>query len=230
MANVCRTGDPDLRAKALEELCRDYWYPLYAFARRHGNDRESAEDLTQGFFHYLLQKELFAAARQEAGKLRTFLLTVFQRYIGDARARDQAKKRGGGTELLPLDAEEGERRYSREPADHVTPEQLFDRSWAMSLLAAALGELGRAEAAQGRGRQFELLSTFLDTSTVAEGDYAALAGELESTPVAVRKAVSRLRRKFRECLRDQIAATLKEPDEDRVDEELIALRSALRGS
>ncbi len=229
MANVSRPGDPGLREKALEELCRDYWYPLYAFARRQGSNRESAEDLTQGFFQYLLQKDLFAAARQEAGKLRTFLLTIFQRYIGDARAREQAKKRGGGMELLPLDPEEGEKRYSREPVDLVTPEQLYDRSWAMALLAAALDELRRSESGQGRGRQFELLSTFLDTSTVAEGDYESLAAALDSTPVAVRKAVSRLRRKFRDCLRGQIAATLREPDEERVDEELLALKAALRG-
>jgi len=229
VVNVCRSDDPSLRARALDELCRDYWYPLYAFARRHGNDRESAEDLTQGFFHYLLQRDLFAAARQETGKLRTFLLTIFQRYIGDAKARDSALKRGGGQELLSLDLGEGERRYAMEPAEHVTPEELFDRSWALSLLSGALAELGRSEAEQGRDKQFILLSAFLNAATVAQADYETASTQLGMSGVAVRKAVSRLRQRFRDCLRHQIASTLRDPDEALVDEELLALKSALRG-
>lgn len=229
MVNVCRSDDPGLRAKALDELCRDYWYPLYAFARRQGNDRESAEDLTQGFFHYLLRKDLFAAANQETGKLRTFLLTIFQRYIGDARARDTAQKRGGGKEMVSLDLNEGEKRYSLEPAERVTPEELYDRSWAIALLSSTLAKMARNEEEQGRGKLFSKLATFLNAATVDDGDYESIAGELAMTSVAVRKAVSRLRQRFRECLRDQIAATLKDPDESRVDEELMALKSVLRG-
>lgn len=229
VVNVCRSDDPGLRAKALDELCRDYWYPLYAFARRQGNDRESAEDLTQGFFHYLLRKDLFAAANQETGKLRTFLLTIFQRYIGDARARDTAQKRGGGQELISLDLDEGEKRYSQEPAERVTPEELYDRSWAIALLSGTLAAMARNEESQGRGKHFEKLAVFLNAATVDEGDYESIAADLEMTAVAVRKAVSRLRQRFRECLREQIAATLKDPDETRVDEELMALKSVLRG-
>ncbi|QJE95129.1 RNA polymerase sigma factor [Luteolibacter luteus] len=229
VVNVCRSEDPGLRAKALDELCRDYWYPLYAFARRQGNDRESAEDLTQGFFHYLLRKDLFAAANQETGKLRTFLLTIFQRYIGDARARDTAQKRGGGKELVSLDLDEGEKRYSLEPADRVTPEELYDRSWAIALLSGSLAAMARNEEEQGRGKHFEKLAVFLNATTIDDGDYDSASAELGMSTVAVRKAVSRLRQRFRECLREQIAATLKDPDEARVDEELMALKSVLRG-
>jgi RNA polymerase sigma-70 factor (ECF subfamily) len=229
LVNGCRSKDPVDRQQALEALCRDYWYPLYAFARRQGSSREDAEDLTQGFLCYLLERDLFASASQELGRMRTFLLTIFQRYIGDARTRDRAQKRGGGQTVFSLDLRDGEERYINEPADTVTPEALFDRSWAMSLLAAALHQLGESEQQSGRGRIFEALEPFLNPAAVAEGSYDATAAELGMNSEAVRKAVSRLRQKFRECLRTQIAATLHLPDEAQVDEELMALKMALRG-
>jgi RNA polymerase sigma factor (sigma-70 family) len=229
LVDGCRADDPELRRRSLEELCRAYWYPLYAFARRQGGGREDAEDLTQGFFHYLLEKNLFASASQDLGKLRTFLLTIFQRYIGDARARDRALKRGGGQALLPLDLREGEERYAHEPADPVTPEALYDRSWAMALLAKSLDELGRSEESAGRGDHFKVLEPFLNAAAVADGNYETAAQALGMNHEAVRKAVSRLRRKFRDALRQQIAATLQEPSEQQVDEELLSLREALRG-
>jgi len=229
LVNGCRSQDPEQRRRALEELCLAYWYPLYVFARRQGSSREDAEDLTQGFLSYLLERDLFASASQELGKLRTFLLTIFQRYIGDARTRDRAQKRGGGQTLLSLDLRDGEERYVNEPADTVTPEALYDRSWAMSVLAASLEDLGRAEQLAGRGPQFAVLEPFLNAATVADGNYDEAALALRMNGDAVRKAVSRLRQKFRECLRRQIAATLHQPDEAQVDEELTALKAALRG-
>ena len=229
VVNVCRSGKPPDRQQALESLCTDYWYPIYAFARRQGRSRHDAEDLTQGFFHYLLERDLFSSARPELGKLRTFLLTIFQRYTGDVREREQALKRGGGQEIFSLDAEEADRRYGNEPAEVTSPEALFDRSWAMSVLEGALFELGELERKSGKGRQFEALECFLSPQAVAEGHYEAAAGELEMSGEAVRKAVSRLRAKFRDCLRQQIARTLHEPDDSRVDEELTALKAALRG-
>lgn len=225
----CRAQDPERRRRALEALCGSYWYPLYVFARRQGGTREDAEDLTQGFFHYLLEKNLFASASQELGKLRTFLLTVFQRYIGDARARDRALKRGGGIAPVSLDLREGEERYVCEPADLRTPEALYDRSWAMALLGRSLEELGRNEGLAGRGAQFAVLEPFLNAAAVADGNYDAAASSLGMNGDAVRKAVSRLRKKFREVLREQIGSTLHEPDEAQVDEELLALKQALRG-
>jgi RNA polymerase sigma-70 factor (ECF subfamily) len=228
VVNVCRSGDPEARLRALERLCAEYWYPLYAFARRQRQSREDAEDLTQGFFRYLLERDLFSSADPALGRLRTFLLTIFQRYIGDVRGRDQALKRGGGQEIFSLDAEEAERRYAEEPADKETPEQLFDRSWAASVLHSAFLELGEGERAAGKGRQFEVLESFLNPQAVADGNYEEAAKALGMSPEAVRKAVSRLRGKFRDCLRGQIAATLRDPSEVQVDEELTALRAALR--
>ncbi|HEY1123493.1 MAG TPA: sigma-70 family RNA polymerase sigma factor [Haloferula sp.] len=229
VVDLCREGNPEARQAALERLCTDYWYPLYVFARRQGHPRPDAEDLTQGFFHYLLERDLFSAASQELGKLRTFLLTVFQRYIGDVRGREQAQKRGGGKELLSLDVCHAESRYEAEPRDFATPEAHYDRSWAMSVLHAALHELGEGERKSGRGEQFAVVEAFLNPTAVAEGNYDAAAAKLGMNGEAVRKVVSRLRAKFRDCLRQQIAATLHEPTAAQVDEELVALKSALRG-
>jgi RNA polymerase sigma factor (sigma-70 family) len=229
VVDVCRGGSPADRQAALERLCADYWYPLYVFARRQGHPHPDAEDLTQGFFQYLLERDLFASASQELGKLRTFLLTVFQRYIGDVRGREQAQKRGGGKEQLSLDAELAERRYEAEPRDVATPEAHFDRSWAMSVLHAALHELGDSERAAGRGEQFAAVEVFLSPTAVAEGNYETAAAALGMNGEAVRKIVSRLRAKFRDCLRRQIAATLHEASAAQVDEELMALKAALRG-
>ncbi|MCW1924958.1 sigma-70 family RNA polymerase sigma factor [Luteolibacter arcticus] len=229
VVDVCRGGSPADRQVALERLCADYWYPLYVFARRQGHPRPDAEDLTQGFFHYLLERDLFSAASQELGKLRTFLLTIFQRYIGDVRGRELAQKRGGGRELLSLDIGYAEIRYEAEPRDVATPEAHFDRSWAMSVLHAALHELGENERASGRGEQFAAVEAFLSPAAVAEGNYEAAAAMLGMNGEAVRKLVSRLRAKFRDCLRRQIAATLHEATVEQVDEELMALKAALRG-
>lgn len=229
VVHLCRDGSPEARQAALERLCADYWYPLYVFARRQGHPRPDAEDLTQGFFHYLLERDLFSAASQELGKLRTFLLTVFQRYIGDVRGREQAQKRGGGKELLSLDVGYAESRYEAEPQDFATPVAYYDRSWAMSVLYAALHDLGEGERRSGRGEQFAVVETFLNPAAVAEGNYDAAAAKLGMSGEAVRKVVSRLRAKFRDCLRQQIAGTLHEPTPAQVDEELVALKSALRG-
>ncbi|MDB6155546.1 MAG: polymerase sigma factor, sigma-70 family [Chthoniobacteraceae bacterium] len=226
---LCRSGTPEERQRALEKLCTDYWYPLYAFARRQGRSREDAEDLTQGLFRYLLERDMFSSADPELGKLRTFLLTIFQRYISDVRGRERALKRGGGEDVFSLDAEEAEQRYGNEPADMETPEALFDRSWALSVLQGALHELGQGEDKSGKGRQFEMLECFLSPQAVAEGNYESAARELGMNAEAVRKAVSRLRGKFRDCLRQQIAATLSEPSDAQIDEELVALKAALRG-
>jgi RNA polymerase sigma-70 factor (ECF subfamily) len=229
VVTVCRSGNPADRQRALESLCADYWYPIYAFARRQGRGRHDAEDLAQGFFHYLLERDLFSSAQPELGKLRTFLLTIFQRYSGDVREREQALKRGGGREVFSLDADEADRRYVNEPAEVTTPEALFDRSWAMSVLEGALFELGESERRSGKGRQFEALECFLSPQAVAEGNYEDAARALGMNAEAVRKSVSRLRAKFRDCLRQQIARTLNEPDDAQVDDELTALKAALRG-
>lgn len=228
LVKVCREGAPDHRRDALETLCRDYWMPLYSFARRSGSRRQDAEDLTQGFFHYLLDRELFARANQEAGKLRTFLLTAFQRYASDVRSRAWALKRGGGREIVALDALEAERQFEV-PGDELSAEELYDRQWARTLLRGTLEHLRTSETTAGRGEAFRVLETFLKPSATADGNYDTAAAALGLSPEAARKAVSRLRGKFRELLRGRIAETLIDPSKEQVDEELMALKSAMRG-
>jgi RNA polymerase sigma factor (sigma-70 family) len=223
------TDNPDLHREALTNLCRDYWYPLYAFARRLGRSQEDAEDLTQGFFAYALEHDVFSLADREMGTLRTFLLKIFQRYMGDVWDRQKAQKRGGGREHVSLNIEGGEEFYSRDLAANDTPELLFDRSWAQSILRATLSTLAASEQGAGREQQFKILQSFLTPEGVSEQGYEAAGRESGLTPEAVRQAVCRLRKKFRECLREQIAATLHEPDDARIDAELSALRVALRG-
>ncbi len=227
--NVLETDDQALRQEALANLCRDYWYPLYAFARRLGRNQEDAEDLTQGFFVYALEHDVFSLADRNLGTLRTFLLRVFQRYIGDVRDREMAQKRGGGRQLVALNLEDAETLYARDLATDETPELLFDRTWAQSLLRAALAALAASEQSAGRVQQFEMLQSFLTPDAVSDQGYEEAARAVGLTPEATRQAVSRLRKKFRESLREQIAATLHEPDDARIDTELNALRMALRG-
>lgn len=228
VVKACREGTEDEQRRALESLCRDYWFPLYAFARRSGNRPPDAEDLTQGFFHYLLDRDLVSAAKQELGKLRTFLLTAFQRYIGDVRTRAHAIKRGGGAEDFSLDLNEAERHF-KEPADWLTPHQTFDRHWALTVLHVTLAELGASEQVAGKSQQFTVLEPFLNPASNAEADYPSVAVQLGLSAEATRKAVSRLRGKFRDLLRARIAATLSTPTDAQVDEELAALKLALRG-
>jgi len=221
--------DAAVRKEALAQLCRDYWYPLYAFARRKGRNQEDAEDLTQGFFVHVLEHEVFSLADRTQGTLRTYLLKIFQRYMNDMWDRERALKRGGGREIVPLNLENGEELYSKDLASHDTPELMYDRTWARSLLHATTSELGSEEGKAGRERQFKILQTFLTPDAVTDQGYDAAGASLEMTPEAVRQAVSRLRKKFRIALREQIAATLHDPDDERIDEELLALKVALRG-
>lgn len=222
------SDDRCAREEMLATLCRDYWFPLYAFARRMGRSPEDAEDLTQGFFAYAVEREIFSLADRNLGTLRTFLLRVFQRYMGDVQSRERAIKRGGGQEIFSLDLEDAEDLYSRDLAGTETPELLFDRSWAESLLRVTLSSLADAERSAGREHQFELLKSFLSPDTVSEECYETAALKLGVTPEGARQAVCRLRKKFRQCLRDQIAATLSEATDAHIDEELRALQSALR--
>jgi RNA polymerase sigma-70 factor (ECF subfamily) len=196
-----RSGsDPTLARAALATLCRDYWEPLYLFARRQGESAEDAKDLTQGFFAYILERELFAAADPQLGRLRSFLLKVFQGFLQDGRKREQAQKRGGGREIISLDAAEEEQPGS-EPAAAGTPETEFERHWAYASLRAALRRLEAEEDAAACGAQFRELQPFLQAELSAEPRYADAAMRLGQTETAVRQAVSRLRKRFRVHLR-----------------------------
>jgi RNA polymerase sigma-70 factor (ECF subfamily) len=214
---------------ALDFLCHTYWYPLYAFARKQGNSAHDAQDLTQGFFSYLLEKDLFAAADRNLGKLRTFLLTAFTRYITRERVHAAAQKRGGGRRLESLDEEfdDGERRYRLEPADKVTPEQIYARSWALSLLKAAKEGVAKKETRAGRGDAFKVLEPFLEQDRDQSVTYDAVARRLSMSQEAVRKAVSRLRERYRDAVRDEIANTLRDPSDKEIDTEMRSLWAAL---
>ena len=221
------SGDIERRRRAFDALCRDYWKPLYAFARRLGHDSHEAEDLTQGFFAYLLQHATLGSATPELGRLRSFLLKVFQRYIRDVRHRDSAQKRGGTAPIYSLNVDEGDEMLVIEVAGEETPEMLYDRAWARALLRGTLQDLGAMEQAAGRGPLFEALKSQLNAETEEEESREQAALTLGMSGDSIRQAISRLRKKFRDCLRQRIAATLQEPSDSLIDEELHALKAAL---
>ena len=209
---------------ALEQLCRAYWYPLYAYIRRRGNAAPDAQDLTQEFFARLLEKNWLSDIQPNTGRFRSFLLTAVNRFLANEYDRARAAKRGGGAQPFSLDQAEAEERYAMEPADLETPERIFDRRWALTVLDQALNRLRTEVLAAGKGRQFELFSPFL--SREAEpGEYSSLAQKLELTPGAVGVAVHRLRQRYREILRVEVAGTVS--DVAQVDVELQSLFSAL---
>ncbi len=211
-------------AAALSDLCETYWYPLYAYARRRGLAAEEAEDRTQGFFAALLEKEWIVRADPERGRFRAFLLTAFKRHLGREREKERALKRGGDRTALRLDFEDGERRYSLEPAHLDTPERLFDRRWALTILARTMERLVQEAAAASKAEQFAALKTSLPGGGDADPQ-AEIAERLGMSVGAVRVAVHRLRSRYRECLRAEIAQTVDSPD--RIDEELGELLASL---
>ena len=226
---VQRGGESDAVAQALEGICKKVsWYPLYSFARRAGHSPDDAQDLTQGFLSYVIHENVFRTASREFGRLRTFLLTAFRRYLSDIKDRDRAQKRGGNREILSLDAKIGEERYVGEVMDAVTPESLFERNWAVLVLKNAYGELAESEKNAGRGTQFSAFEAFVSPEAEVIESYQEVAARLEIREDAARQTVSRLRKKFREILRQQIADTLYNPTEEQIDEELRSLREALR--
>ena len=225
---VLAAGDaaqPDAHA-ALTKLCRQYWPPLYAFVRRSGHTPEDACDLTQEFFARLLEKNWIAQASPERGRFRSFLLASLKHFLANEWNRAQCRKRGGGRDLVPLDAATAEERYAMEPRDVATPEVLYERRWAMTLLAQTQERL-RAEAAAGGERErFDLLEPTLVGERTDLG-YAALAQRFGVTETAVKSMVLRLRRRFRALLREEVAQTVGQAAD--VDQELRQLFEILGG-
>lgn len=212
---------------ALEELYRAYWFPVYSFIRRRGHTREEAEDLTQRFFHQLLERSTFESADREKGKLRSFLLTILQRMLQTEWAKQRSDRRGGKYAHISIDYSLGEGFYIRELTDQVTPEVLFDRKWAQVILQRALEALRREYAARGMEERFDVLKVAMDWNA-REVPGAELAARLGMTENAVNQAVYRLRKDFRRALLEEIRATLVNEDEAAVDEELTLLAQALR--
>ena len=210
-------GDATPRAAAaMEELCRSYWYPLYAFIRRRGYASHEAEDLTQGFFARLLDKHGLAGIDPAKGKFRAFLLAALKHFLANERDRAAAQRRGGGATIIRLDGLDAETRYGLEPAHELTPERLFERRWALTVLEQVLARLQAEFTAGGRGALFDALKDFLAGS--GSRPYARVAEELKMTEGAVKVAVHRLRRRYRELLREEIAQTVADPRE--IDEEI----------
>jgi len=213
------------QAAALEQLCRTYWHPLYSYIRRRGNGPEDAQDLTQEFFARLLEKQWLEGVEKNGSRFRSFLLTALNGFLANQHDRAQAAKRGGGQQVISLDAAEAERCYLLEPAASA-PEQVFDRRWALTVLDRAFTRMKEETTATGRTRQFEALNPFLSHEPEA-GEYAAVAKELQASAGAVGVLVHRLRARYRELVRAEIAETLADPSQ--LDAEMADLFSVLRG-
>jgi DNA-directed RNA polymerase specialized sigma24 family protein len=208
---------------ALEELCRTYWYPLYVYVRRQVATREDAEDLTQAFFARFLEKNYLERLSSAKGKFRSFLLASLKHFLSNEWDRAGRQKRGGGVAPLSLDWQDADARYQIEPIDYSTPDKLYDRAWAVAVLERVIIRLQNESVAEGKGSLFAELKAFLMTgkSAIPCEQAAAALGMAEG---AVRVAVHRLRRRYRELLRAEIAQTLCDPAQ--ADEEMQVLLSA----
>ncbi len=218
-------GEPSPNAvAALEKLCRTYWFPLYAFVRRKGLMDEDAKDVTQQFFTLLLERNDIQAVDARRGKFRTFLLTSLTHFLANERDRAQAAKRGGGKIIFSLDAISPEQFQCIEPSSDLSPDKLFDQRWAVKLLEAAMTRLQEEMADANRSAQFEELKKFL-TEEPDGGDYTAVSARLRITSQAVAVAVHRLRQRYRQLVRAEVANTVSTQTE--VEEEMRHLLAAL---
>ena len=217
-------NDTTHASTALEKLCRTYWHPLYAYVRRCGRSPEDAQDLTQEFFARLLERRWLERADQQKGKFRSFLLTAMNHFLADEWDKSQAQKRGGGVPLLPLQLDTAETRYGHEPASRTTPEQDYERRWALALLDEVLRRLADEYRQDGRGELFAALHPCLVGERGTQ-PYGSLATKLGISEGTVKSAVHRLRQRYRQLLREEIAHTVAGPAE--VDAELHHLFAAL---
>lgn len=218
----------DSRAAALQTLCERYWYPLYAYVRRRGVGSHEAQDLTQEFFARLLEKNSLAAASPERGRFRAFLLTSLKNFLTNEWEKAQAQKRGGGQPAisLQLHLDSAESRLSLEPTHNLTPDRCFERQWALLLLELVVKRLQEEQAAAGKGRQFELLKEAL-AGGAERLAYSLIAAELQISEEAARQAASRLRKRYREILREEVSHTVERPED--VDKEIRSLFQVLAG-
>ena len=219
-----RDSDSKIARKALETLCELYWYPVYAYIRRRSASADEAQDLTQEFFAKLLEKNYVATADRERGRFRAFLLTAVKHFLSNEWQKQRAQKRGGGRQPISLDWREGERRYSIEPSNEDTPEALFDKQWAITLVNHVLEMIREEFAAAGKESQFDALKGYLAGRTV-DANYTKASKSLGMSEGAIRVAVHRMRKRYRSLLRREISETVSEPGE--VDDEIRRLFSSL---
>ncbi len=216
-------GAADAEAlQALAVLCDSYWYPIYAYIRRAGRSAHDAEDLTQGFFARLLEKGTLASADPAKGKLRTFLLTCVRNYLHNEHERAMAECRGAHL-LTSFQGDWAEERYATEPVDEVTPDRLYQRRWALTLLEFTLQLLGQEYTADGRAELFEALRPTLGFTADPGQDYEQIANRLGMQIGTVRSNVFRLRQRWREILFEQVSLTLADPTSDEIKAELSEL-------
>ena len=224
---VIQSQGQDAKAqRALEELCAAYWFPLYAWSRRFGASPSDAEDYVQGFFVQVLQRQLFAVANPELGKLRTFMLTAFRRHVHDEQRKDSRQKRGGG-QIVSFDAVEAEAWYEVEHIEGESPDHLFDRQWALTVLDLAMAKIEQHATAKGKASEFAVLRPFL-TGEGSSADYESAGRQLQMNANAFKVAVHRLRARFRDALRTEVADT--QPADANVDEEMSYLMQVLRSA
>src|SRR5262252_301698 len=221
---VVAAGAPQRKEaqSAMVSLCENYWYPLYAYLRRRGYPADEAQDLTQEFFIRVLEGRYLDRADPQKGRFRSFILTSLKFFVADEEDRQRARKRGGGA-IVPLEFSSGEERYQREPAHDETPERIFERRWALSVLDRVVEKLRAEFVHHGRPEHFERLKVFLLGSS--EAPYASLAREMNTSEGALKVAIHRLRKRYRELFRREIADTVVDPAD--VEPELRHLASVL---
>jgi RNA polymerase sigma-70 factor (ECF subfamily) len=211
-------------AGAMDRLCRTYWRPVYAYVRRQGHNRQEAEDLTQGFFTLLLEKDYLQHLRHQEGKFRSFLLTLVKHFLSDERDKASAQKRGGDKTFVSLDETSAEESYLSEQANGLTPDQSFERRWAQTVMDRALGRLRSEYVAGGKEALFEQLKDILPGEH-GESSYAEIGARLGLAKGTIASAVHRLRKRYGEILREEIAQTVARPEE--IDEEIRSLLTVL---
>jgi DNA-directed RNA polymerase specialized sigma24 family protein len=209
---------------ALEALCATYWYPLYGWLRRQGHGPPDAQDLTQSFFAFLLERDALQTVHPDKGRFRSFLLASLKHFVANEWDRARALKRGGGNRMISLDDEEGEVRFRQEPSRELPPDKAFEQSWAMTLFGAVLGRLREDYAAEGKVALYDVLHPYL-TDEQGRAPYAEVARRLGLGEGAARMTVLRMRRRFGELLRAEIAQTVNSPEE--VDQEIRSLLAAV---
>lgn len=221
---AARGSDNSLAQQALSHLCASYWYPLYAYIRRRGHTADEAQDLTQELFARLLARDFLETADPAKGRFRAFLLACCKHFLANEHNRVHALKRGGGVAPLSLSPDEAEQRYRLEPSHDLTPEKLFERRWAVTLLDRVLARLREEFAARGKETQFDHLRIYLvgERSGPPHGDAAETLG---MTAGAIKVAVHRMRQRYRELLREEIAHTVDTPEQ--IEEEIRQLFAAL---
>ena len=218
-------GESPAAQEALEKLCRTYWWPLYGFVRRNGYEPEEAQDLTQGFFALLLERRDFDVVRQEKGRLRSYLLTSLRNFVAKSRRRELTVKRGEGRALVPLDELVAREQADLEPVDNLTADKIYERRWALTLLEQVLTRLEADYRAAGNAKLFDCLKEFLSDEPGRQSQ-AEVAAELGMTENAVKQAFHRLRQRYRQLLRDEIAQTVAVPGD--VEDELRHFISVLQ--